>query len=412
MESIEDLNDKVNRTAIRTEFFSRMSHDMRTPMNAIIGFSSPELLENADLEEMQEYMQKIHSSGGFLLTLINDVLDMTKIETQRMELREEPLTQQMILDSVVPIIAEVSQEKKIHFQVEADQNQTLFLGDRQRLGQILMNLLSNAVKFCKKEGTVLLSIKQIHKDKNMVTSRIVIQDNGCGMSEEFQKKMYEPFSQEGKSDGGTGLGLAITKQMITLMGGTIKCRSEENAGTTFTITISNRIAEEGNTTCGHEITNDNLTKTVKTTPTDRPDESTDKIKESDENLLKGKRILICEDHPINAQIARRLLERVGIVVDEAHDGMEGIEMFETSDENYYQLILMDIRMPRMNGIEAAKAIRRLDRKDAVKIPIIAMTANAFKEDVEETQKAGMNEHLSKPIDPKILYVTLEKYMTL
>lgn len=395
VKSIEELNDKVNRTVIRTEFFSRMSHDMRTPMNAIIGFSSPELLETATKKEMQEYMEKIHTSGSFLLTLINDVLDMTKIETQRMELREEVLSEKTILDSFVDIIYEVAKASKVHFEIDTDDTQTLFWGDKQRICQIMMNLLSNAVKFCDEGGHVSLSIRECHIDKNFVTHRIIVSDDGCGISEEFQKRMYEPFAQEGKSDGGTGLGLAITYHLLMLMGGTIHCQSACNQGTTFTVTLSSRLAEGVSIEEEDEI---------------EVQSETDDAPEQQQGRLDGNRVLLCEDHPINAQIASKLLERVGVAVELAHDGAEGVSMFEQSSEGWYQMILMDIRMPKMNGIEAAKAIRSLHRKDAAQIPIIAMTANAFKEDMEETKNAGMNEHLSKPIDPQIFYETLHKFL--
>ncbi|MDD2979750.1 MAG: ATP-binding protein [Hespellia sp.] len=391
VESIEELKDKVNRTAIRTEFFSRMSHDMRTPMNAIIGFSSRELLEKADKEALLDYMDKIHSSGGYLLSLINEVLDMAKIETERMELREEPITQERLLMTVVPMIDEIAKKKNVRFVVDVKQSETVFYCDSQHLGQVLMNLLSNAVKFTEPGGEVQLSVREIFKDEKTVTTQIEVQDNGCGMSEEFQKKMYEPFSQEGQKSGGTGLGLSIARQMVTLMGGTMECRSEKGRGTIFLVELTNRLDLDAEAMPNAENASE-------------PEQ-----KEKAEKLA-GKRVLLCEDHPMNAQIARHLLERVGIQVEEAANGAVGLEMFEKSAEGSYDLILMDIRMPELDGLEATRRIRMLERKDAKKVPIIAMTANAFKEDVEESRSAGMNEHLSKPIDPKILYITLERYL--
>ncbi|MDD2956526.1 MAG: ATP-binding protein [Oscillospiraceae bacterium] len=362
---------------------------MRTPMNAIIGFSSPEMLESADLAQMRDYMGKIHASGSYLLTLINEVLDMTKIESQRMELHEAPVTLREVLSDILPIIEEIADKKDVCFQLEADETDDRIYADRSPLSQILMNLLSNAVKFTESGGFVRLAVSRIARDADSVAYQICVQDNGCGMSEEFQQRMYEPFSQESSSRGGTGLGLAIASQMVELMGGTMSCESRQGAGTTFTIRIAFRSAAA-----------------AAVTPA-LPEGSSP---EADPVDLAGRQILLCEDHPLNAQIAKILLERRGISVETACDGAQGVRLFELSQPGFFDLILMDIRMPEMNGLEAAKAIRALNRPDARNIPIIAMTANAFAEDIAQSQRAGMNAHLSKPIDPKLLYTTLEKYL--
>ncbi|SHJ79039.1 Signal transduction histidine kinase [Hespellia stercorisuis DSM 15480] len=399
VESIEGLSEKVSRNFTRTEFFSRMSHDMRTPMNAIIGFSSPELLESADPEQIRDYMDKIHSSGSYLLTLINEVLDMSKIEMQQMELRENVITQKNLLVAVVPMIREIAQKKGVKFEIKADDSETPFYCDSQRMSQVLMNLLSNAVRFTEPGGTVRLEVMEVGKDEEQVVNFIRVSDNGCGMSEEFQEKMYEPFAQEGRTGGGTGLGLAIARQIITLMGGTMNCVSVPEKGTTFELYVTSRIAQMQSSAEGEQNGNGKVQTRQQTVCA--PGES---------GVLSGRRVLLCEDHPMNAQIARRLLERKGMIVEEARDGAEGLKRFWDTDPGTYDVILMDIRMPRMNGLETAQAIRALQREDAQSIPIIAMTANAFKEDREASKNAGMNAHLSKPIDPKILYATLEMYL--
>ncbi len=397
VDSIEDLSVKINRTAIRMEFFSRMSHDMRTPMNAIIGFSSPEMLEGADPAMMREYLDKINSSGHYLLTLINEVLDMAKVEMQHMELHQEPVTREQLLSAVVPIITEVAKKKGVIFTLDMDESHFVYSIDAQRLSQVLMNLLSNAVKFSDAGQQVILKIEEMHHTEKESTIRYRVIDHGSGMSEEFQKKMYEPFSQEGHAKGGTGLGLAIANQIVTLMGGTLTCHSVEGKGTTFDVVITHTIVKE--------LPENAEASSLQQGETEKKEEANIQKKQ-----IQGKRVLLCEDHPLNAQIATRLLQQWGIIVEPAEDGVIGVDKFKSSPAYYFDLILMDIRMPNMNGLECARTIRGLQRQDAKTIPIIAMTANAFREDMEQSEAAGMNAHLSKPIDPKILRDTLVEFI--
>lgn len=385
--SIEVLNHNVSEGQARTEFFSRMSHDLRTPMNAIIGFSSPELLRESSEAQKDEFLNKINSSGRYMLGLINEVLDMTKIESGRMELKEAFVEPKAIWEDVLFIIEEVARQKEVSIIQKIEKlDNTLIMADRQRMCQIFLNLLSNAVKFSAKGQTVVFQVDFLDRTDESITLHIVVKDNGIGMSEEFQSKLYQPFVREDESKEGTGLGLSITKKLVDLMNGTIHCTSIQGKGTEFEVMLTFSIQEVQN---GQEETESGSTKNI-----------------SIEDKLRGKQILVCEDHPLNTQIAKKVLMNMGMKVDTAENGQVGVNRFQESAIGFYDAVLMDIRMPVMNGIEAARAIRALDRDDALAVPIVAMTANAFAEDMAETKAAGMNEHLAKPIDPPLLYKTL------
>ena len=387
VDSIEELNLNASRNSTRTEFFSRMSHDMRTPMNAIISFSSQEIVENADEGAKDDYIKKIHDSGVYLLGLINDVLDMTKIESDKTEIRLSRVQVAQIFDTSISMIEKLAQKKNVTFttRLELDPELTI-MADEQHLSQIVMNLLSNAIKFTPPGGRVSFSAKLSAGRVFTIT----VADTGVGMSGEFMKKLYTPFAQENDSHEGTGLGLSITKKLVELMNGTIACESEKNKGTTFTLTLPVLPAEGGASASAH--------------PAEAKQEHTDIT------AFQGKRVMVCEDNAINISIITLLLERVGLKVDVATNGQQGVELFKASKPGTYSAILMDIRMPVMDGLEASKTIRRLHRDDAPLIPIIAMTADAFAEDEQISRAAGMNEHLSKPIDIKKLYATLLRYV--
>ena len=401
VESIETLNHNVSKDIARTEFFSRMSHDMRTPMNAIISFSSPELLEGADEELKDSYLEKIHTSGEYLLGLINEVLDMTKIESNKTELHYEAVAPTKLWDTTIPIIEKLSQKKNIHFYKEfTTVTDSYLMADNQHLNQIVINLLSNAVKFTPDGGSVFLTIHEtLTDDPERINCNIVVRDTGIGMSEEFMNNLYTPFEREHDTQEGTGLGLSIAKKLVELMGGTIECDSVLGKGTTFTLNLPLKKCEAPQ--------NDKTasTETAEVTATAVP------AKPADLSSLHGKSILVCEDHPLNTQIICRLLERAGIKVTVAANGREGLDTFASSTPGTYQAILMDIRMPVMDGLTASTEIRKLDHPDATSIPIIAMTANAFREDIQATQSAGMNAHLSKPVEPDKLYETLLSFLS-
>lgn len=394
VDALETKTQTINQTRVRTEFFSRMSHDMRTPMNAIIGFSSPEVTGTCEKEQLLEYLAKINGSGKYLLGLINEVLDMTKIDSGKMELEIEPFSSTQFWDMIIAMIAELAAQKEIHFTADISKLENRYLyGDEQRLNQIFVNLLSNAVKFTPEGGNVEISVTETGYIGDKLGYQIVIKDTGVGMSEEFQKKMYEPFAQESPIHDGTGLGLAIARQLIDLMGGTIACESRTGEGTTFTIRFLFSLADE-----------------EKEQKEDKRDTAEETEQEDKLQKLAGKRILLCEDHPLNRQIACKLLHNQQIEVETAENGKIGCEMFAASPDSYYDLILMDIRMPELDGLQATRIIRKMDRDDAKTIPILAMTANAFKEDKEASKAAGMNAHLSKPIEPQVLYDALAEYL--
>lgn len=389
--SIEDMSRNISESEARTAFFSRMSHDMRTPMNAIIGFSSPELLEDADESAKDEYLEKIHVSGGYLLGLINEVLDMTKIDSGKMEIHEENMSLNEFWDANKIIIEKLAEDKQIEFKVNFSQSGVEYIiADYQRLSQIVINLLSNAIKFTDSGGHVSFSFNVLNVTSTEIEYCISVKDDGRGMSEEFLNRLYQPFVRGDNKTEGTGLGLVITKQLIELMGGHIECISKLGEGTEFLVYLSSRIGSKKLEDKDSDV-----------------EEKTDENKVlSEDVILVGKNILMCEDHLVNCQIAERLLAKKHMKVSIAHDGLEGIQLFEQSEPGFYDAILMDIRMPNLDGLLTTAEIRKLDRSDAKTIPIIAMTADAFVDDVKEAKEAGMNAHLSKPIDPGKLYSTL------
>ncbi len=372
----------------KTEFLSRMSHDIRTPMNAIIGLTHLAKEEN-NMPIVKEYLHKINTSSKFLLGLINDILDMSKIENGDLTLKFDPLTKTEFVEYINTIIRPLVEAKKITFKF----NLSEYIGkaimvDRLRFNQIFFNLLSNAVKFTPEGGTVEFYSEKLPKQNGKYGLRFVVKDTGVGMSEEFQKNLYTPFTQERSSmsdkSKGTGLGLSIVKSLVDLMGGTIKAESNLGQGTKFVVDLYFDIAED-------------VTANEKAAPV-----STAK--------LKGAKILLVEDDEINIYVAKRILEKVGCIVTVGQNGQEAIDIFSKAAENAFDAILMDVRMPVMDGLEATRRIRALKRADAAKIPIIAMTADAFAEEQKRTIEAGMNYHLAKPINRSLLYKTLCEFI--
>ena len=352
---------------------------MRTPMNAIIGFSSSELLDGATEAQKDGYLKSINESGKYMLDIINDILDISKISSDRLTLNNEPTLLFEPWDVVKTVIEMLAKAKSVQLDWVEDCGEGAALMDVKRVRQIFVNLLSNAVKYTHSGGRVSFTVK-CERDGGKIVQTAHVKDNGVGISREFQKVMFDQFSQERQNISGTGLGLAITKSLVTLMGGTIECVSEQGVGTEFTVVLS---FDECEYVRGE-------------TETGRAGES-----------LGGMRVLMCEDHPLNTEIALKLLKNRGIVCDCAQNGRDGLEMFRRSREGEYDAVLMDIRMPVMGGLEAAGAIRALDRGDS-NVPIIALTANAFKEDIASVEQAGINDCVVKPIDPQKLYSALER----
>ncbi len=389
------LQEAKQANEAKTEFLSRMSHDIRTPMNGIIGITQLALEDDIN-ETARDALEKIYASSQFLLGLVNDILDMTKVESGSLELKKEAYTKKEFENYIKAVFIPLFQKKNITFIMDIDEINELVWTDTLRFNQIFFNLLSNAVKYTQDGGCIEFFTDNVEHLPDRVTADFVVRDNGRGMSEEFQKHMFEAFVQEhyefsqntSAMGMGAGLGLAIVKKLVELMGGTISARSEIGKGSEFRVRLSFDVVQEDN----------------------RETNAAAQQGKTDLSVLTGKRILLCEDHPLNKEISERFLLRQSMMVESAENGQIGLEMFKASSQGYYDAVLMDIQMPVMNGLEAAKKIRELDRPDARTVPIIAMTANAFAQDVEKTREAGMDAHLAKPVAPQKLYETLAVFI--
>lgn len=509
--------------AAKSDFLSRMSHEIRTPMNAIIGMATIAANCIGNDEQVIDCLSKIGISSRFLLALINDILDMSRIESGKILLKNENIPFEEFIHSLNSICFSQAQAKNIDYESIIDPSvEDCYLGDAMKLQQVIINLLSNAVKFTPNGGKVTMSVRQMRKTKNDAVLRFVVNDTGCGISEEFLPHLFEPFSQEHNSNicmyNGTGLGLAICKNLVSLMDGKVDVRSIVGVGSEFTVEVKLGITEESkqhaqkmqihnfsNLTalvvdddvcvCEHAVMTlkeigvtgewvDSGKKAIEVVSEKwshgayydlvlvdwkMPDmdgiETARNIrqivgpdvtiiimtaydwasieleaKKAGVNLLiskpmfkstlisafskafnekneeaatlpkdydfTGKRALLAEDHPLNVEVAKRLLEHKGFTVEVAENGLKALEKFTTNPVGYYDIILMDIRMPEMDGLQSARSIRRWGKADAKTIPIVAMTANAFEDDVEKSKASGMNAHIAKPIEPVLLYRTL------
>lgn len=378
----------VEANHAKSDFLSRMSHDMRTPLNAVLSFSDQEMTDGASESQLKLYLDKIHASGEYLLGIINDVLDVSKIEQEKMVLNPVPYSMDEFIGNINTVIEPSCKSKNINFMIDVSKVPDQWIRvDKIRFNQIFINLLSNAVKFTAAGGRIEFVIQPISEMRmSGMQIQFEVRDNGIGMSPEFLPRAFESFSQEyheniSEKTQGTGLGLTIVKEIVTLMKGTIAVKSTPGVGTVFTVVLPLRYAEP-------------------------PAEN--EIQPAEERSLEGMRILLCEDNEINIEITVTLLEKQGCIVDCAQDGQQGLELFQRSEEGFYDAVLMDIRMPVMNGLDATRAIRNSGRSDAHHIPIIAMTADAFSEDAQISNKAGMNAHLSKPIEPKKVFDTIRR----
>ena len=366
----------------KTEFLQRMSHDIRTPINGICGMLDVADHYADDMEKQMECRAKIKEASYLLLELVNEVLDMSKLESDEVILEEIPFNLSCIFREVFVVIEQIAAEQNIRIVWEKKEiiHRDL-IGSPGHVKRVMMNILSNAVKYNRANGQIYISCREIPSEQpGMTTMEFVCRDTGIGMTEEFQKHIFEPFAQEDAGSrtkfAGTGLGMAISKNLVEKMGGTITFESKEGAGTTFVIRVPFQID---------------------TDRSGRPETG-----EKTEVSIRGLHILLAEDNELNMEIAEFLLQNEGAVVTKAWNGQEAVEIFEKSGSGEFDVILMDIMMPVMNGYEAAKRIRSLDREDAQVIPIIAMTANAFTEDRMKAKEAGMNEHIGKPVDGKLL----------
>ena len=374
----------------KTEFLQRMSHDIRTPINGICGMINMADHYADDMEKQTEYRAKVKEASNLLLELVNDVLDMSKLESGEIVLEEVPFNLRKISEEVLVVIEQIAAEQNIRIVWEKKEiTHRDFIGSPGYVKRVMMNILSNAVKYNRANGQIYISCMEIPSEQpEMTTMEFVCRDTGIGMSEEFQKHIFEPFAQEHTGSrtkfAGTGMGMPISKKLIEKMGGTITFESAEGIGTTFVIRVPFKI--------------------------DLDADKREEQKDVSENSIKGLHILLAEDNELNMEIAEFVLQNEGADVTKAWNGQEAVELFRNSKPGEFNVILMDVMMPVMNGYEATKMIRSLDREDAKKIPIIAMTANAFTEDRIRAKEAGMDEHLSKPIVIDEVIKTILRYV--
>lgn len=379
--------DRANEA--KSVFLSGMSHDMRTPLNGVLGFTALAMKED-DLQKKQDYLGKIDTSGKLLRDLINDTLELSRIESGKFKLDMEVVMPDDLLPAVTTALKPSAELKNIHYTTNFTIDMTVPVWcDKLKFQKIALNLISNAIKYTPNGGAVSVSLKSEQVNELGSCYVLIVEDTGIGMSEEFIKRMYEPFAQEKRSESikelGTGLGLSIVKRYVDLMGGKIEVASKLHQGTRIQVIIP--------------------------ISTENRDLKQIKAESTAVKTMVGKRILLCEDNYMNTEIAVMLLKDRGIVVETAENGKAGLEKFTTSEVGSFDAILMDIRMPVMDGYEAVKCIRELERPDAATIPIIAMTADAFEESIQEAKEAGMNAYVTKPIEPKILYQTLSQYIS-
>jgi len=383
LSALEKSNDEKNR------FFSTISHDMRTPLNAVIGFAQLARRESLP-PKAEDYISKIEISGNLLLDLINDTLTISKISSGKLRLDPEPIQADELFESIMIPIRAAAEKKNISFRADiAGVSKTTILADRLNTQKIFLNLLSNAVKYTPAGGTVEFSAAGVSNGHTGLELLAVVRDNGIGISDEFLPHIYEPFVQEQRKkteSTGTGLGLSIVKRLVDMMGGQIDVSSKLGSGTTFTLRL-------------HFDETTAAPKTEQTIPAKKG------------ASLEGRKVLVCEDNALNMEIDKALLEARGMTATPACDGKEGVNIFAGSREGEYDAILMDLRMPVMNGYEAVGIIRAMDRSDAASVPVIAMTADAYDEDVKKCLKAGMNGHVSKPVDPEKLYAALAQVLS-
>ena len=390
MEALKEAQNANAANIAKTTFLNHMSHDIRTPMNAIVGFTDIALKLKPD-RKVENYLKKIRQSSEYLMTLINDVLDISRIESGKLEYKPVPVDLGDMVNTVLSIARGYTENRDLIFTVSIEKLKNPYvMADELRIREVLLNIISNAVKFTKDGGTISFAAEsRPGKDEQHIIVRFRISDTGIGMSEEFQTRIFDEFSQENNgartSYKGTGLGMAIAKRYVDLMGGKIEVSSRQGVGSTFTVEIPLLIAEHV------------------------PAEKEEKLR--NDIAVRGLHVLLAEDNDLNAEIAVTLLEEKGMIVTRTADGKSALTQFCNTAPGTFELILMDIMMPEMNGYETTKAIRNMpDRPDGKKIPIIAMTANAFAEDIQAALDAGMDGHVAKPVDMGVLLSVITKHI--
>ncbi|MDD2980315.1 MAG: ATP-binding protein [Hespellia sp.] len=379
-----DVQVQFAKAAAKSDFMNKMSHDIRTPLNAVVGLHELALESIDDKDMVYDCIVKAQASNKYLISLINDVLDMSRIEAGKMIINYDRIDLDEIINHVMQMESQAASDAGIKFTYEEKEKfSTDYMGDSVRIRQCLMNLVSNAIKFTPPGGTVLLSVGRTSLDDQRDQIRLAVEDTGVGMSEEYIQHIFTPFEQEKNSmtnsaHTGSGLGLSIVYNIVKLMDGRVTVTSKKDVGSCFEIRIP--------------------LQRVKKEEKDQKEQEDAVSGEALKAALSGKHILLVEDHPINRQIITKLLEKMELIVDAAENGQIGVDKFCSSEVGYYSFILMDIKMPIMDGLEATKAIRHLDKADAQTIPIIALSANAFEEDMKASIEAGMQMHLAKPVD--------------
>ena len=390
--AVASAEEARNASLAKSRFLSRMSHEIRTPINAIIGLDNIALRDETISQHTRDDLNKIGSSARHLLSIVNDILDMSRIESGRMELKEEVFPFTELIEQICVIVEGQCDEKGLSFVCDRrGEFDEYYTGDNLKLKQAIINILGNSVKFTDPPGEILFGIEQTARNGKFATLLFTMKDTGIGMDEEYIPKLFDAFSQEDNDNtsryGGSGLGMAITKSIVEMMGGDISVESRKGEGTTFRVTVTLGTADD-------ELV---------------PDAAGGDAAET-EGTLEGRHVLVVEDQEMNAEILIDLLEFEGISSEWARNGRLALAMFEDSDEGHYDAVLMDMRMPVMDGLTATREIRKLDRPDAASIPIIALTANAFEEDVRDCLEAGMNAHLSKPVNIDLLMDTLRQQL--
>ena len=385
----QKLNDKLeialkkaeDASLAKTRFLNNMSHDIRTPMNAILGYAQlmEDELNEKDLPKASEYLEKLQQSGNLLVSIINNVLDMARIESGRMEIDENYGRIEDIRQTLFEIFEDEAEKKNLalHYTISVEHEH--ILTDVTKVKEILVNILSNAIKYTPSGGSVMINIDELACDEpGYMIARTRVSDTGIGMSQEYLTKIFDAFTRERNTTkskiAGSGLGMSIVKKYVDLLGGTIDVESELGKGSTFTVTLKHRIADESYYVNKH---------------IEEPGTGSE--------ILEGRNILLAEDNDLNAEIAEAILERAGLKIERVENGIQCVDRIMEMPAGTYDMILMDIQMPKMNGYKATQTIRHLPDKDKACIPIIAMTANAFEEDKREAIAAGMNAHIAKPI---------------
>lgn len=384
-----------NASRAKSDFLSLMSHEIRTPLNGIIGMTEIAQMVPDDREKQADCLKKIGLSSRYLLALINDILDMSRIESGKVELEERRFDLKDLFDHLYGMFQQRAESASIDFHVDcSDLNTTVVIGDDVRLSQVLVNILSNALKFTPPGGQISMKARQVKLDADALSVEFIVTDTGTGIREEFQSRIFEPFEQAESNTtrqyGGTGLGLSICNSFVKMMGGNISVRSKPGEGSQFTVALT-------------------LARPAEQMPEQLDDSrQTQQHTKQTAHDLCGTRVLFAEDNAINAEIVITLLELYGVRVSWVKNGAEAVEAFKAAPGDY-TLILLDVQMPVMNGLDAARAIRGLGRAEDAAIPIVALSANVFKEDIDKAMDAGMNEYLAKPLNMEKLIHTVRRY---